>query len=105
MELYGIYSEHTIRDCPLYNSEARKSLLKNYNDFSELTEKYNIRILQQYHSKLEHTFVWVVEANNAHDIENLMVETIGNFNTARIVPLTTFQKVIESCKKKEEEEI
>ena len=47
----------------------------------------------------------MVEANNVHDIENLLVETIEIFNTVRIVLLTTFQKFIESCKKKKKKDI
>ncbi|MGD1834920.1 MAG: DUF3303 family protein [Nitrososphaeraceae archaeon] len=90
-----------MRDCPLYNSEARKALLQNYKDSGPLTKEHNLKFLQQYHSKLEHTLIWIVEANNAHDIENLIMKTIGNFNTVRIIPLITFQNVIESCKKKE----
>jgi hypothetical protein len=50
---------------------------------------------------LEHTFLWAVEAENAQSIEELMAKTAGRFNTLRIVPLITFQEVIERCKKVE----
>jgi hypothetical protein len=58
--------------------------------------------LQQYHSALEHTFLWVVEAENAQSIEELMARTAGRFNTVRIVPLITFQIVLERCQKIED---
>jgi len=42
-----------------------------------------------------------VEAN-AHLIQELMERTAGTFNTVKIVPLITFQEVIERCKQIEE---
>ena len=50
----------------------------------------------------EHTLLWVVDADNPHLIEELMTRTAGRMNTLRIVPLITFQTVIERCKKIEE---
>ncbi|MDQ6667826.1 MAG: hypothetical protein M3Y53_06320 [Thermoproteota archaeon] len=29
-------------------------------------------MLQQYHSGLEHTFVWIVDAQDAHAVQNFM---------------------------------
>jgi len=46
-----------------------------------------VKILHQFHSGLEHTFLWVVEAANA---QKLMERTAGGFNTVKIVPLITF---------------
>ena len=65
-------------------------------------QKYGVKILHQFHSGLEHTFLWVVDADNAHSIEALMAITAGRFNTIKIVPLITFQSVIERCKQIEE---
>jgi hypothetical protein len=101
-ELYGIYGEHTQEACPLYNEQNRRWLLANLPDQEKNAQKHGVRILQQYHSALEHTFLWVVEAENAQSIEKLMARTAGRFNTVRIVPLITFQEVIERCKKVED---
>jgi hypothetical protein len=38
-------------------------------------EKSNVNILNQFHSALEHTFLWVAEADNPHIIEELMART------------------------------
>jgi hypothetical protein len=46
-------------------------------------EKANVTILNQYHSALEHTFLWVAEADNPHIIEELMARTGGRFNTLK----------------------
>jgi hypothetical protein len=102
MALYGIYGEHTQEACPLYNEENRRSLLKGAANFEKIAQKYNTKFLGQYHSGLEHTFLWVAEAENAQLIEQLMILTAGRFNTMKIVPLITFRDLIESCKKIEE---
>jgi Domain of unknown function (DUF3303) len=100
--MYGIYGEHTQEACPLYNEEIRRWLLASLPNQEKTAQKYGVRILQQYHSALEHTFLWAVEAENAQSIEEFMAKTAGRFNTLRIVPLITFQEVIERCKKVED---
>jgi hypothetical protein len=102
MDLYGIYGEHTQEACPLYNDENRKYLLRTVPSMDKNAQKYNVKMLHQFHSALEHTFLWIVEANNPHLIEDLMSRGAGRFNTIKIVPLITFQTVIERCKKIEE---
>jgi hypothetical protein len=101
MGLYGVYGEHTQEACPLYNEENRRYLLRAAPTMEKGAQEYNIKIVQQFHSGLEHTFLWVLEAENAHLIEELMGRTAGRFNTLRIVPLTTFQTLIERLKKVE----
>jgi hypothetical protein len=101
MGLYGIYGEHTQEACPLYNEENRKYLLMTAPTMAKDAEKFSVNILNQFHSGLEHTFLWAVEADNPHIIEELMGRTAGRFNTLRIVPLITFQTLIERLKKVE----
>jgi hypothetical protein len=102
MSLYGIYGEHTQEACPLYNEQNRKFLLANFPNQEKNAQRYKVKILHQFHSALEHTLLWVVDADNPHLIEELMTRTAGRMNTLRIVPLITFQTVIERCKKIEE---
>ncbi|HEX9319118.1 MAG TPA: hypothetical protein VF884_09300 [Nitrososphaeraceae archaeon] len=99
--LYGIYGEHTQEACPLYNEQNRRWLLSNLPNQEKNAQKYGVKILQQHHSALEHTFLWVVESENAQVVEDLMARSTGRFNTVRIV-LITFQTVIERCKKIED---
>ena len=102
MALYGIYGEHTQAACPLYNKEVRQELLRGAPTLEKRAEKMGVKILHQFHSGLEHTFLWVVDTDNGHLIQELMARTVGTFNTVKIVPLITFQQVLESCKQIEE---
>ncbi len=102
MALYGVYGEHTQAACPLYNKEIRQDLLSGAPTLEKRAEKMGVKMLHQFHSGLEHTFLWVVDAGNAHIIQELMERTAGRFNTVKIVPLITFQELIERLKQIEE---
>ena len=102
MALYGIYGRHEIDTCPWNNVENAKRVIQIANsDFSQMLPKYKIyKILGQYHSGLEHTFLWILDAEDPHLIQQFAVDSgMASFNEVRIVPLTTFQGVAEGSKK------
>ena len=102
MALFGIDGIHTTEACPLNNSNSAKLLLgaENFN-LEELGRKYKInKILGQYHSALEHTFLWVLDAEDPHLIQQFCIESgIASFNAVKIIPLITTQQAIETVKK------
>jgi len=99
MALYGIYGSHTTESCPLNNKANRKMVIEGGPHFKQMAEGANVKVIGQYHSGLEHTFLWIVDAKDAHSVETLMVQTgIHSFNALKIVPLNTFDGVIEKCK-------
>ena len=96
METFGIYGIHTTEACPMNNKENRKLLLQVASTFEQDANAKGINVLSMYHSGLEHTFEWIVEAPGAHAIQDLMVETkVAKFNSTKIVPLRTTQNVVE----------
>lgn len=99
MGLYGIYGSHPTEKCPWNNAESRKVILEHGLKTVEEASKVNIKIINQYHSGLEHTFLWVVEANDAHLIQSFFATNVGKNNALKIVPLITYSDVIEQCKK------
>ena len=102
MALYGIYGRHEISDCPLNNSETRKMVAEiAKTDMSSVLPKYKInKVVGQFHSGLEHTFLWVLDAEDPHLIQQWAVDTgAASFNEVKIVPLETFQGVAEGAKK------
>jgi hypothetical protein len=100
MALFGIFGSHTVDVCPLNNKTsantmiqiAEKSADKEYNH-----SEYGInRIIGRYHSALEHTFIWIVDAESAHRLEKFLID-IGSakFNSFKIVPLINFEEVVQ----------
>jgi len=54
------------------------------------------RVVAFYMSVLEHEWVIILEAENAHDIEELSIAVgISSYNTVKIVPLRYFDDVIK----------
>jgi hypothetical protein len=102
MALYGIYGSHTTESCPLNNTQSRETVLKMAadEDIDNIAIKNKTKILEQYHSALEHTFLWTVDSENAHLVESFMIECgWAAFNTIKIVPLGRYQNLIEACKR------
>ena len=102
MALYGISGSHTTEACPLNNSLNAKTVLQAENlDMEKIMQRYKItKIVGQYHSALEHTFLWIVEAEDPHLIQEFCIAGgIASFNQVKIIPMITFQNVIETVKK------
>lgn len=98
MGLYGIYGSHSPESCPLNEVEIRRLVIKMAGQLDKVLAKNNVKMLQQYHSGLEHTFLWIVDAQDAHSVQNFMVESGWvKFNTLKIVPLTAYETLIEKC--------
>jgi hypothetical protein len=59
-------------------------------------EKYGVTaIVDQYHSGLEHTFLWVVKTTAPHNLEEFCIELgVARWNDLKFVPERTFADVI-----------
>lgn len=105
MALYGIYGTHTTESCPLNNRQSRRIVLNTATDngLDDIAIKNKIRILTQYHSALEHSFLWTVESETAQSVERFMIESGWTaFNAMKIVPLGTYHNLVQTCKRLEE---
>jgi hypothetical protein len=107
MALFGIYGTHSTESCPLNNLDSAKDIIHASLAINELQEeetknKYKItNIIGQYHSALEHSFIWIFDAQDAHLIEQFCIDSkIATFNAIKIVPLLTFTDVVQSSKMK-----
>ncbi len=103
MALYGVYGNHTVEVCPVNHLENAKKLVSfAESDPTPLLSKYQIKnVLGQYHSAFGHTFIWIVDADNPHLIEEFALEAgLTSFNNLTIVPLKSLKEgVIPRLKK------
>jgi len=103
IKLYGIYGVHTPESCPVTNTEVAARLVEWFEntDVDSILGKYKIdRILGQFHSPLEHSLLWGMEAEDPHLIQKVCFDSpLASFHTMKIVPMTTFAQVIQSAKK------
>jgi len=77
MALYGIYGRHEIDTCPWNHKENAKRVIKiAESDLSGMLPKYKInKIIGQYHSGLEHTYLWILDAEDPHLIQQFAVDS------------------------------
>ena len=98
--MFGAFITHSPESCPLNNKTNKKIFMQIENKMKSNMKKYKIKkIVGFYMSALEHFWVAVFEADNAHDIENLCLEAgIAHFNTVKIVPLNNLDGVMRKLK-------
>lgn len=74
--LWGIYGSHSKHDCPVNNRDTAKEVIAiSKKDLGPMMKKYGITaIVDQYHSGLEHTFLWVVETTDPHPLAKSMLK-------------------------------
>jgi len=95
--LWGIYGAHSRHDCPVNNKETAKEVITlSKRDLGPLMEKYGVSaVVDQYHSGLEHTFLWVVRTTQPHNLEEFSIELgVARWNDLKFVPERTFADVI-----------
>jgi hypothetical protein len=95
-KLFGISASHSPESCPLNNQSNREVFKQIYKKLEENIAQYGIKkIVCFYMSVLEHEWFIILEANSAHDIEQICIDSgISSFNTVKIVPLTDFHNVV-----------
>ncbi|MGB3095807.1 MAG: DUF3303 family protein [Candidatus Deferrimicrobiaceae bacterium] len=100
MGLFGIYGHHPVEACPLNNIKSRKMVLNQPPDLESFIKKYKInKFLGRYHSALEHTFLWIADAEDPHLIQKFAIDSgLASWNAVKIVPLINFQDVMEMMK-------
>ena len=88
MALYGVYGSHTVDSCPVNNLEVAKAFVAFAEaDPTPMLRKHGIReVLGQYHSAFEHTFIWIVDADDPHQVEEFAL-AISVPNTAAEGPV------------------
>ena len=98
MALYGIYGRHEIDACPINNPKNRQRMIQiGKRDMKKVCSEHKIsKIIGRFHSALEHTFLWIVDAEDPHLIQKLAMEGgVASFNEVKIVPLIEFENVVK----------
>jgi len=95
MVLFGVFGIHTTEACPINNQKNRRYLLAEGPKYPEYAEKNNVKILGQYHVVLEHTFIWILEAEDAEAVEKFAMESgLSSFNSLKIVHMSPFKDAL-----------
>ena len=93
--LFGVFAIHSPESCPLNNKESKKIFLGIYKNIENNIKKHNIeKVVGFYMSVLEHEWIIILDAKNAHDIETMCIDVgISATSTVKIVPLNEASEV------------
>ena len=80
------------------NEQSKKIFLDIKTKMNQVIAKYNIsQIVEFYMSVLEHKWVIIVDANNAHDVEKMCIDVgISSTSTVKIVPMTLYDTAVKN---------
>lgn len=94
--LFGIFAVHSPESCPLNNKNSKKIFLDIHKNIESNQKKFNIsKLVGFYMSVLEHQWIIILDAKNAHDIENFCIAVgISAISTVKIVPMSDFKKIV-----------
>lgn len=95
--LFGVFAVHSPESCPLNNKQSKNTFLKIEKKLKQSIKNHNItKLLGFYMSVLEHEWIIILDAQNAHDIETMCIDVgISSTSTVKIVPLNEFSKVVK----------
>ena len=100
MVLFGVFSIHSPEACPLNNHANRLVAMKILEKMNNIKKKYRIKEIRGFYaSVLEHQFVIILDAQDAHDVEKMVIDVgLSKFNTLKIVPLNEFAQITQVWK-------
>jgi hypothetical protein len=95
--MFGVFAVHSPESCPLNNEQSKKIFKEMKSKIEINISRFNVkRVVAFYMSVLEHEWIIILEAENAHNIEELSIAVgISSFNTVKIVPLRFFDDVFK----------
>lgn len=98
--LFGVFATHSPESCPLNNRNSKKLFLEIEDKLKKNLKKFNIaKVIGFYMSVLEHEWIIILDAKNAHDIENLCIAVgISSISTVKIVPMNDFRIAVKRFK-------
>ncbi|MEM3064452.1 MAG: hypothetical protein QW177_03670 [Candidatus Nitrosotenuis sp.] len=98
--LFGVFATHDPESCPLNNKESKEMFVGLETKLKGNLKKFNItKLVGFYMSVLEHQWIIILDAKNAHDIEQMCIATgISSISTVKIVPINDYGVVVRKIK-------
>ena len=100
--LFGVFAQHSPESCPLNNKKSKTIFVNIKNKMDSKMQNYHIdKIIGFYMSVLEHEWVIIFDAKNAHEIEQLCIEVgISSISTVKIVPMSNYVDTLKRIQSK-----
>jgi hypothetical protein len=92
--LFGVFATHNPESCPLNNKKSKTMFTGMQRKINSNLKKFNItKLIGFYMSVLEHEWIIILDAKNAHNIEQFCI-AVG-ISVVKIVPMSDFSDVLK----------
>lgn len=100
--LFGVFATHNPESCPLNNKNSKRIFLQLGDKIKKEQKKFHVnKILGFYMSVLEHQWVIIMDADDAHEIEHFCIAVgISTTSTVKIVPMDDFAVMAKKIRSK-----
>jgi hypothetical protein len=100
--LFGVFAQHSPESCPLNNKKSKTIFVNIKTKMDSKMKNYSInKIIGFYMSVLEHEWVIIFDAKNAHEIEQLCIDVgISSISTVKIVPMSNYLDTLKRIQSK-----
>ncbi|MFB5614303.1 MAG: hypothetical protein ACE5RI_04310 [Candidatus Nitrosomaritimum yanchengensis] len=100
--LFGVFAQHSPESCPLNNKKSKTIFVNIKTKMDTKMKNYGVnKIIGFYMSVLEHEWVIIFDAKNAHDIEQLCIDVgISSISTVKIVPMSNYLDTLKRIQSK-----
>ncbi len=98
--LFGVFATHSPESCPLNNKKSKEMFIGMQRKIDSNLKKFNItKLVGFYMSALEHEWVIILDAKNAHGIEQFCIAVgISSISVVKIVPMNNFSDILKKLK-------
>jgi len=98
--LFGVFAQHSPESCPLNNEKSKEIFINIKDKMDAKIKDFNVnQIIGFYMSVLEHEWIIIFDAVNAHDIEQLCIDVgISSISTVKIVPMSNYLDTLDRIK-------
>jgi len=95
--LFRVFTIHSHESCPINNADSNEIFMKLREKLETEKKKYNnVTVMEFYMSVLEHEWMIIIDAINAHDIEKLCMDVgISSLSTVKIVPMNLYSDTLK----------
>jgi len=96
MPLFAVEMQHSPEMSPVYNDNVRENFKKNYIKMVEFKAKYEVKILSNLYSAVDHVILVVLEAPNIETVNTLLKEVgFVSFNTIKVRHVVPSEEIVK----------
>ena len=93
--LLHVTATHSEDNCPGYNLEMIPNVVKGLEAREAIAKKYGVKLLGLWSAAPQHTFYYLLESNNVHDVDLYVTDAAPFKQEYRVTPVITAEELVK----------